>query len=825
MSHPESALTPFRALDLTNERGFLCGKILAELGADVIKIEPPGGDPSRRHGPFYQNKPDPENSLYWWAFNTSKRGVTLDLKDTKGQDVFKKLVKTTDFIFESFAPGYLDSMGLGYSILKQINPGLIFVSITPYGQTGPHKDFKATDLTLMAMGGQMSVSGDSDRPPVRISVPQAYLHGGLNAAAGCLIALHNREKTGAGQYIDVSIHESIVRTLGPELTYWYYAKEQCHRHGPSRPRAEILVRDIWPCQDGYLTVKVFGGPRLKEIKALIDWMVREGKGGALKDVNWDNMGTFTRFDKEVEEAQELIGRFFAEHKVSEIMELALKEQLPIMPNNSLAGVRHDEQLAARNFWATVKQPQTGRSIAYPGAPFKMSETPWKLRSPAPRIGEHNQEVMAELDKDTPDATAPSVQRNELKELLRPGNLPHQALEGVKIVDFTWVLTGPLTVKYLANFGADAIKIESRARLDFSRVTIPYKDGVQGVNRSGPFQVFNGGKRSLALNMSHPRGRELAKKMVAWADVVVDNFTPGTMDKWGMGYLDLTKIKSDIIMLSASLQGNSGPHYQHPGYGWNLSGLAGFNYLTGWPDRSPVSPHIAYTDWVAPVYGVIAIMAAMEYRRRTGKGQQIDLSQFETGVSFLSAPMLDYAVNENVQSRRGNRSNGAAPHNAYPCRGNEQWCTIAVLTEEEWQGLCRVMGNPAWGTDPRFSNLQKRKENEDELDRLVASWTITLSAGEVMNRLQAVGVPSGKVQTNRDLIEGDSHLRERGFFSYLQHPEIGTTLIPREPMLMDVTPPRCRRAPSLGEDTEYICREILGVSEAEYAELKAAKVLE
>ncbi|MBI4289640.1 MAG: CoA transferase, partial [Chloroflexi bacterium] len=651
MNQPDSALSPYRALDLTDQKGFLCGKILGELGADVIKVEPPGGDPGRRHGPFYENKPDsrerdlrPERSLYWWAFNTSKRGITLDITGREGRNTFKKLVETTDFVIESFAPGYLDNLGLGYAALQRINPGVILASITPFGQTGPHRDFKATDLTLMAMGGQMSVSGDSDRPPVRISAPQAFMHGGGNAAAACLIALHYRERTGLGQHIDLSIHEAVARSLGSELSYWYYSDLVCHRYGPCRPRGTILIRDVWECRDGYVTLKVLGGPRLREIRPLIEWMVREGKAGALANTDWNNLGTFTKFNREVEEFNDIVAAFFKEHTVAEIMALTLSAQLPIMPDNAVGDVTRNEQLAARNFWVKVEQPEIGRAVVYPGAPYILSETPWKMRCPAPRIGQHNEEVLSGLQ----DASRP----NRLNELSRPNRLnevkelPARALEGIKVADFTWVLTGPLTIKYLANFGAEVIKVESGTRLDNSRITIPYKDGIEGVNRAGPFQLFNAGKKSLSLNLSHPKGRELARKVAAWADVVAENFTPGTMAKWGLGYEDLKKIKPDIIMLSASIQGGTGPYKQHPGFGWNLSGVAGFNHLTGWPDRGPVSPHTAYTDWVAPVYGAIAILAALDYRRRTGKGQHIDLSQFEAGVSYLAAAILDYTVNGN-----------------------------------------------------------------------------------------------------------------------------------------------------------------------------------
>lgn len=819
----DAALSPYRVLDLTDERGLMCGKILGDLGADVIKVEPPGGDPGRNIGPYYRNVPHPERSLPWWAFNTSKRGITLDLGSQQGQDTFKRLVNTADFVIESFAPGYMDGLGLGYDDLRRLQPGLIMLSITPYGQTGPFSRFKATDLTLMAMGGQMYVSGDADRPPVRISVDQAYLLGASHAAVGGMIALRHRMKSGEGQHVDVSIEEAVVRIASTDPAFWEYDRTVIPRLGAFRIRGTFMLRDVWPCKDGQVTMRVLGGAFGRLFKPLVDWMDEEGMAGPLKKVNWNNLDMFSVYSEDAVKWQDTFAEFFVKHTKAELYEQALKRRFPLMPCNTPREIYANEQLAARRFWTKLDHPELGSQITYPGAHVGMNATPWRLYRRAPLVGEHNAEVFGE-----PASRMTHQAHREATTTAPPppaGGGPASALEGLKVADITWQLTGPFITKYLGDFGATVVRVESLVKPDITRTSIPYKGEKPGINACGSFVLFNSSKLSMTLNLGHPRAIEVARKLVAWADVLVTSFAPGVVEKWGLGYKEVQRINPQIIMLSTSVQGQTGPHATHPGFGWNLNGLAGFNHLTGWPDRDCVAPNIAYTDFFAPWFGVTCLLAALDHRRRAGVGQFIDLSQLEAGLSFLSPTLLDYVLNNHEMSRRGNTSDRAAPHNAYPCRGNDRWCAIAVHTEEEWHSLCQAMGNPAWCREARFATLASRKANEEELDRLVAEWTLNRGAEELMLYLQERKIAAGVVQSNADYMGNDPQLKHRGYFEVLHHPEIGDCIHQAWPVHLSRTPHRLSYAPLLGEHTEHVCTRLLGMSDEEFAGYLADSVLE
>ena len=401
----------------------------------------------------------------------------------------------------------------------------------------------------------------------------------------------------------------------------------------------------------------------------------------------------------------------------------------------------------------------------------------------------------------------------------------QVFKGVKIADFTWVGVGPLTIKHLADHGAEVIHIELAARPELLRVTPPFKDRKPGLNRSAYNACFNNNKYGLSLNMNHPRAKEVLQRLVNWADVVAESFTPGTMAKWGMAYHDLVKIKPDIIMYSTCQQGQTGPRAKIAAYGTQLVSLSGFTHLTGWADKEPTGPYGPYTDTIAPLLGAVAIMTALLYRRRTGKGTHIDLSQLEAGIFFLSPVMLDYTVNKRIARREGNRCPYGAPHGVYPCRGDDRWCAIAVFSDEEWQKLCQLMGQPELAQDPRFSTLLQRKKNEEELDRTISEWTSSLTAEDIMYSLQQAGIAAGVAQTTQD-VQNDPQLAHRHFFWELDHAEIGKHSYEAPPFKLLKTPAELNKpGPCVGEDTEYVCTQILGIPDELFMELLLQGVFE
>lgn len=389
------------------------------------------------------------------------------------------------------------------------------------------------------------------------------------------------------------------------------------------------------------------------------------------------------------------------------------------------------------------------------------------------------------------------------------------LEGIRVVDFTWHLTGPLTTKHLSDLGAEVIIVESRKRPGWER----------GAPRTSSTDQFCTCKLSVTLNTRDSRGLELVKRLIAKSDIVVENFAGGAMERMGLGYEVLKEIKPDIIMLSSSMQGQTGPHYNHPGSGHKLTALAGFSNILGWPDREP-GYIAAYTDFIAPRYNIIAIMAALEYRRRTGKGQYLDVSQYEAGIQFMAPLVLDYVVNKRVVGRMGNQCPYAAPHNAYRCQGEDRWCAIAVFTDEEWESFCKVIGNPALIDDPRFATLLARKENEEELDRLVNEWTINHSAEEVMDMMQAGGVAAGVVETGEDLLDKDPQYKHRQTFREVEYPGIGKyrTHVGAH-FLLSKYAYDIKRAPLLGEHNEYVLKELLGIPDDEFDKLVKEGVID
>lgn len=372
----------------------LCGKILADIGVEVIKVERPGGDTSRRIGPFYHNIPDYEKSLYWFAFNTGKKGITLNLETTTGYELFIELVKSSDFVLESFPPGYMGKLGLDYKTLSQINPRIILTSITPFGQNGPYKQYKTTDIVISALSGFMFTAGDSDRPPIRISVPQAHIHAGLHAAAATLAAHHHREKSGEGQYVDVSSVEANTYASFPSRVCWDCAGIIIKRSGNRRRLSSgPYLRTLWPCKDGYILFGLAGGPAFGGmVGQLVEWMDKENMAGELTNVDWCSVSMTDLSQDEINRWERTFEQFFATHTKAEIEEEANKRKIVLGKVNTTADTIDDPQLKFREFFIELEHPELGESIKYPGIPFKSTAPLGEIIRRAPLIGEHNTEI-------------------------------------------------------------------------------------------------------------------------------------------------------------------------------------------------------------------------------------------------------------------------------------------------------------------------------------------------------------------------------------------------------------------------------------------------
>jgi len=485
---------------------------------------------------------------------------------------------------------------------------------------------------------------------------------------------------------------------------------------------------------------------------------------------------------------------------AELLAATLERSLLMVPVATTLDVLESEQFRARDFWFEHERAdRPGETLRHPGAFARMSGTPMVAGRRAPRVGEHTEEVLAEMGVGAGLAPA------------RQGSRQAAPLQDVRILDFTWVMAGPWTTRVLADYGATVVKVESMQRPDLVRFLPPFHRGVPGSESSAGFWSINAGKRSLALDLGHPAAREVVLDLVRWADVVIESFSPKAMRKWGFEYPALAAIKPGLIMVSTCLFGQSGPLSRMAGYGTMGAALGGLVAPTGWPDRPPCGPFGPYTDFIAPRFTVTLILAALDHRRRTGKGQHVDQSQVECSLQFLAPHLLDAQVNGRALDRVANGHPAMAPHGIYPAAGDDDWVAIAARDDADWRRLCAAIARPELANDARYESLDARLRHLAELDGAVAAWTQTLPGHEIEMRLQSVGVPAHVVLGSVAAMS-DQQLASRRHFLHVPHGVHGEVPVESSRAELERTPARVERAgPLLGEDTDHVLRELLGYS--------------
>ena len=804
-------LRDYRVLDLTDGRAALGPLILAGLGADVIKVEPPGGCASRREPPLDAALPDGLASLRFHAFNRGKRSAVVDFDAEAGRAALRELVAGADFLFESAEPGALHARGLGFDALSAVNPRLVYVAITPFGQDGPYAHHRATDLTLAAMGGMMALLGDADRRPVRITVPQAWHHAAAESAVGALVAHFRRLHTGTAQFVDVSVQAAVFWTGLNAMIAHAIQGTDIERDGTTLQLGVLSTPLVYPCADGEVVLMMTP----PTAPCLLRWMLEDGTvdGAWIAAEDWSTYEVRLLTGKPLVHTlpavQDRVRAFCAKSTKAELFARALAAGATIAPVNSVADVLALDHLDARAYWQPY-QLADGRSLRVPGPFVRASRTPIGFARPAPAPGEHTAEVLA-------TRRAARVERSTAP-------APTLPFAGVKIADFSWIGVGPITAKYLADHGATVVHVETENPVDRLRNLGPFKDRIPGANRSQFFASFNTSKLSLALNLKVSEGLETAKRLIAWADICLDSFTPGTMAHLGLGDDVVRALNPDIILASTCLMGQTGPAAGMAGYGYHAAAVCGFYEVTGWDDRAPGGPFNAYTDTVAPRFLAATLMAALDHRRRTGEGQRIDQAQMESSLYFLAPELLDCQTSGRVPRRTGNDADGAAPHDAYPCAGHDQWCAIAVETDAQWRALRRVLGEPAWARATELDSAAGRVARRALIDRELAAFTAAQEPHALMQRLQAAGVPAGVVQRSRDLL-ADPQLRHRRFFRPLTHTEMGE--VPYEGhqfRIRDYDNGPLAPAPCLGEHSIQVLQEVLGFSDEDLARVAASGAL-
>lgn len=810
-------LDHYRVLDLTDERGHLAGFILAQMGAEVIAIEPPSGSTARRIGPFANDIDDGEHSLTFWSYNRGKKSVILDLETANGREKLTELIRGADIMFESFDPGVMESMGLGTKEVEELNPKLINVSITAFGSNGPKANWLYSDLTIQASAGNMVLTGDEDRSPLRAggTLPQAFGNAASEAAGAALIALFERQTTsGLGQHIDVSAQHSMNQCTQSMSLATPLGGSVPTRIAGGALLEGIRIQLMWPCQDGYASVSfLFGNAFGPFTQNLMNWLYEEGFcDEATRDKDWFEYAMMLLDGREApaeyERVKDLLGQFFATKTKAELLEAAMQRRLLITPITTTEEVVNSEQLAFRSYWETVEHFD-GTKINYPGSFAKFGATPLKKLGAPPRLGEHTDEVLDQSER-TPEVPIETVKVSK--------ELP---LKGVKILDLMWAMAGPAASRVLADYGAEIIRVESGNKIDAVRTLQPFPNDEADPDKSGIFNNMNAGKQGLSLDLSKPEAIDVIWDLIEWADVVLESFSPKAMSAWGIGYPQIAEKKPEIIMASSCLMGQTGPLAMLAGFGTMAAAISGFFYPVGWTDRAPSGPFSAYTDYTSPRWLVASVMGALEHKRRTGEGQYIDLSQAEAALHLMSPALLEFSINGNVWERAGNRDDVFAPQGGYPTLGEDRWIAISCADDHQWTALAEAMEREELASLTK----EERRRRHDELDALISEWTQNYNGNELMERLQAKGVAAHTVQNSPELLT-DPQMKHRGLFAQVIHASHEPFYVDGPRFQLSRTPGEVTHAgPVLGEHTFEILTEHLGYDSDRIAELAIAELLE
>jgi crotonobetainyl-CoA:carnitine CoA-transferase CaiB-like acyl-CoA transferase len=843
-------LDGYRVLDLTDERGLLAGRLLADLGADVVAVEPPGGSTARSSPPLLGG-PGRRPSLLWDTYAANKRGIEADLASARGRALARRLAAAADFLIESARPGVMQQLGLDWPDLKAVNPRLVYVSVTAFGRTGPKAGYADSDLVVWAAGGPLDPHRDPRRGPVRISLPQAFLHAAADAAAGALIAHQARLHTGRGQHVDVSAQASLgLATLGRVLAYavgddhpeWDRPVARVDQSGSGT--ATEPVRKKWVCADGLVELHLGVGPATGGFTtALFRWIAETGHPVAeFAAMDWRRVpalmeaGAFT--DADMERARLLVAGFLRARTKEEILAAALDRKLLCVPIYDTADVARSAQLAARDFWAETGE--ASRRRRFPGRLATVSADAISIRRPAPRPGEHTAEVTAQwlgrqprpaVDHPAAPVTVrprPAARAGRAAAGTRPGSADRELpLRGLKVLDLTWVVAGPAIGRSLADFGATVVRVESSRRIETARHMQPFHGGKPGRENSALYGTCNAGKLGMTLDLQTEAGRDIVRDLAGWCDVAAEAFSPGLMERWGLDYGRLSASHPDLIMISTSITGQTGPTARLAGYGNVGAALSGYQDIVGWPDEPPLGPFGPYTDYLGPRLALVTLLAALDHRRRTGQGCYIDISQVEAGVFFQSPEVAGYFAEGTVVHRMGNADRAMAPHGVYPCLPGDagaRFVAIACRDDADWQLLAAEIGRPDLAGDRALGTAAGRCGRAGELDAAVAAWTVTQPAERVERRLQDAGVPAHVSSSSRDFCT-DPQLAHRGHLVRLPHPLHGCTTVEGPRYLLSDTPGRVTRAaPLLGQDNEYVLTKLLGYDADRVAALDAAGVL-
>ncbi len=769
------ALHDLRVIDLTDDTGRFATKLLTEAGADVLCIG------HGTAGTAMKGQAGERGGLLDWWYDSGKQRLELNLDSAEEQRQFKDLAARADLLLETEPPGRLAQVGLDFPDLHTLNPRLVHVSLTPFGRQGPRAHWQTSDLVAAALGGVLSVTGTPDAP-LNGWGRQCFNTASLFAAICGLAGVYAARQTGCGQHIDLSLHEAVLACTEHVLMYWFFQKMFPVAVAPRQASMHWTgAFKVVPGASGHIMVTPG-----THMPTLVDWLDADEMAGDLKALDLsDTLRVFAH----ISHIMELLSAWAATKNAHELFLTAQQRHLPFGEVLTVAEVANNPHLQARGFFRTVDW--AGTEVKMPGPLFHL------LGSPAPSpLPPATTSVAATLSRWTSTQTEPPV----VSSFRKP-------LAGVRVLDFSWVLAGPYCTRILADLGADVIKIQTESR-------------AQGANSNAfpYFVLWNRGKRSISLDMKHPKAIATFRRLVEQADAIVENFSVGVLDRWGIGYDTVRQWNERIIYLSMSGAGQDGPWRDFVTYAPTIHALCGLTYLTNPPERKDIGMGFAFTDHTSGLSGALAVLEALEARRRTNRGQRIDLSQLEVGAYLVGPAYADFLNNAREAHPIGNQDAFAdyVPNNVYRCL-NDEWLAITARNDQEWQRLCETIGAHDLTRDRRMASVEGRQFHRAAVDTAIGAWAVRQEADQAMRQLQAAGVPAGKVQNMRDCTERDEQLAARQWLVEVENKLLGRHQLDSFPAIFSETPlGPYEPSPFFSEHSFEVYKELLGMSEEEIA---------
>jgi crotonobetainyl-CoA:carnitine CoA-transferase CaiB-like acyl-CoA transferase len=845
-----------RVVELADEQAAHAGLELAGLGADVIKVEPPEGSATRRIGPFADDGRGADSSLFFWQHNRGKRSIVIDRAAAADVEALRALIASADVLLLSGPDeGLLAGLpGLGREELPNRHPGLIIARMTPFGDDGPWASYRANDLVHLALGGPVMncgydplPDGRYDLPPIAPAAWQSYIIAGEQLVIGILAAVFIRHRTGRGQYLSCAVHEAVAKSTELDLMNWVMRRSPLHRQ-TARHAAEKVsaVPTIAQTKDGrYLLTMLMGARNEAQVAVFLR---AHGIASETADVAEDEAGKraipgSSAVGERSARLMDLVQRFVRKHSYDTLPWLEAQAAgvmcAPLRkPHENVA----DEHWRARGTFAEVEHPELGRSLTYAVRKWISTEPGWIAGRRAPLLGEDTEQIKIDLSErklatltahasTAPRASQARAPQYTLSALGKP--LP---LAGIRIFDFSWFLASAGGTRFLTALGAECIKVEWKdspdtrmaamapvgGRAAREAATGPLA-GVTDPSMGGQFNNKNAGKRGLSLNVRHPEGLQIARRLIAMSDIVAEGFSPGVLDRWGLGYDELRRIKPDIIYAQQSGMGTAGRYGRLRAVGPVAAALSGVSEMSGLPEPAmPAGWGYSYLDWIGAYSFATAMLAALYHRDRTGRGQWIDASQTESGIYISGGAILEWSATGRAPQRTGNHSpqRSAAPHAIYRCAGEDRWLALACTTDAEWAALAALIGQE-WTAG--YQTLASRLAAQHDLDRRVEAWTRDRDAYQLMEELQTHGIPAGVCQTAGDRCDRDPQLAHLNWLTEVEGSKIGRWPVAEFPVKLSETPayiggPINRGAPCYGEDNEWVLGELLGMSKAEMTRL-------